>query len=145
MNSPTSKPEAGCNHITPQDVSSRYLPFLEAGFWPGATPLSPFLMGRDMPPFWPVPWLPHLWSAPPQNLKQPESSRPILSSSSATSPSPDSSRPISEGSPARLDSVPPAFRAPSLTSSPVVNGASGLNGHRGFVDPLIALTTMEGE
>ncbi|GIY13353.1 hypothetical protein CEXT_583111 [Caerostris extrusa] len=137
MNSPTNKPEAGCNHITPQDVSSRYLPFLEAGFWPGATPLSPFLMGRDIPPFWPVPWLPHLWSAPPQNLKQPESSRPILSSSSATSPSPDSSRPISEGSPARLDAVPPAFGLlPDQQSSG--QWCPGLNGHRGFVDPLIA-------
>ncbi|GFQ91994.1 hypothetical protein TNCT_143701 [Trichonephila clavata] len=145
MESPPNKPEAGCNHMAPQDVPSRYLPFLEAGFWTGATPLSPFLMGRDIPPFWPVPWLPHLWSAsaPTQNPKQ-DSGRPLLTSSSTTSPSPDVSRQIPNGSSGRVDTVTPAFRSPSLSNSPVMNGPSGLNGHRNFVDPLIALTSMEG-
>ncbi|GFY49025.1 hypothetical protein TNIN_391911 [Trichonephila inaurata madagascariensis] len=146
MESPPSKPETGCNHMTPQDVPSRYLPFLEAGFWTGATPLSPFLMGRDIPPFWPVPWLPHLWSAsaPTQNPKQ-DSGRPLLTSSSTTSPSPDVSRQIPNGSSGRVEAVTPAFRSPSLSNSPVMNGTSGLNGHRSFVDPLIALTSMEGK
>ncbi|KAG8182250.1 hypothetical protein JTE90_024183 [Oedothorax gibbosus] len=56
MDSTPGKPES----------APRYFPFLDAaGLWPGAAgaPISPFLIGRDMPHFWPVPWLhPHLWS-----------------------------------------------------------------------------------
>ncbi|XP_054713710.1 D site-binding protein-like [Uloborus diversus] len=148
MDSPNSKADTIptiCSHILPQEAPSRYLPFLEAGFWPGTTPLSPFFVGpmnREVPPFWPVPWLPQLWS-PSQTSKT--ASRPVLPPSAATSPSPEGSQ-VTNGS-ASENEVIASYRTSSLNSSPAVNGSPHLSLHRArappIVDPILALTSIE--
>lgn len=67
--------------------------------------------------------------------------RPQLSSSSSVVPSPNP-----EGSQVSNEPVPPPFPTSSVSNSPVLNGSSVYSGHRGrsLVDPIIALTSMEG-
>lgn len=153
MESPTSKSDNinnFCNHMIPPEAHSRYLPFLEAGFWPGTTSLPPFLMApvnREGPHFWPVPWLPHLWPSPTQNSKN-GSTRSMISTSSTASPSPDASS-ITNGPIAGAENSNPTFR-PSLNDSPTNNPQSlNLNVHRPrsgtIVDPILALASMEGK
>ncbi|XP_015916806.3 thyrotroph embryonic factor-like [Parasteatoda tepidariorum] len=138
-----------CNHLMASDGPSRYLPLFEAGFWPGPTTLSPFLMGsmgRDIPPFWPVPWLPQLWPSATQNVKQ-DSIKPMVPSTPVASPSVENSPQASNESTERIEQLGTAFRSPSLSVSPTLNCTTNINGHRprtgAFVDPLLALTSMD--
>ena len=152
METPSSKPDSVnnfCNHIIPPEAHARYLPYLEAGFWPGAPTLSPFLMApvnREGPHFWPVPWLPQIWPSMTPNSKN--DSRSMLSTSTTTSPSPDGSS-IPNGPVAGPDNVSPALRSSlndsSMNSSQPLSVATHRVRSGAIVDPILALTSMEGK
>lgn len=153
METPSSKSDTVnnfCNHMIPPEAHARYLPYLEAGFWPGPPTLSPFLMApvnREGPHFWPVPWLPQIWPSVTPNSKN-DSSRSVLSTSSTTSPSPDGSS-IANGPVAGPGNVSPALRSTVNDSSMNSPQSLSMGAHRprtgAIVDPILALTSMEGK